>query len=227
MKIADRLLTIAVTATLTSAVWIMFGAGWLELAQDRQDDDAPATMDEQPGGVESADEPGLADDRQTTASAGMGSLGATGLVIPVAGIAGTDLSDSFLDDRGPDDQRTHEAIDIMAPAGTPVVAATNGTLAKLHRSDRGGNSIYVRSPDRLRIHYYAHLDNYAPGLREGQRIRAGQTLGTVGSSGNAGSSAPHLHFEISETTADARWWEPSTAINPYPLLREASSIPVR
>ena len=133
-------------------------------------------------------------------------------------IAASELTDTFSDRRADDGVRLHEAIDIMAPEGTSVLAAAPGTVAKLHRSKAGGNAIYVRSPDRRRIFYYAHLAEYAEGLSEGQRIRAGQRLGTVGSSGNASPQAPHLHFAILETTADAAWWEPANAINPYPLL---------
>lgn len=230
MTFADRVLTIVVTATLTSAAWIVFGASWLDRAQDRQREDGSlAALEEEPGGAEPSTEAARGDvgmiEQGAAAPQGLeprDSTRAADLVIPVAGIAPSDLSDSFLDDRGRGGARTHEAIDIMAPAGTKVVAAADGTIAKLHLSDQGGNAIYVRSPDRLRIHYYAHLRQYASGLTEGQRVRAGQTLGTVGSSGNADPAAPHLHYAILETTEDARWWEPATAINPYPLLREAS-----
>ena len=107
----------------------------------------------------------------------------------------------------------------MAAAGTPVVAAAPGTVERLFQSDAGGNTIYVRSQDRQTIHYYAHLQDYAPGLREGQSVQRGQRLGSVGSSGNADPAAPHLHFAIMRTTPDAEWWEPATAVNPYPLLR--------
>ena len=76
----------------------------------------------------------------------------------------------------------------------------------------------MRSPDRETIFYYAHLDQYAPGLKEGQKVRRGQRLGTVGTTGNAAPDAPHLHFAIMRTTDDAEWWEPTNAINPYPYL---------
>jgi len=106
----------------------------------------------------------------------------------------------------------------MAPLGTTVRAAGAGKVEKLFRSKAGGNTIYVRTSDGSTIHYYAHLDEYAEGLKEGQRIRRGQRLGTVGSSGNAARDTPHLHFAILQTTADAQWWEPANAINPYSLL---------
>ena len=115
-------------------------------------------------------------------------------------------------------ERRHEALDIAAPAGTPIIAAAGGRLEKLFRSDDGGNTVYVRSADGRTLYYYAHLQAYAPGLEEGERVDRGQALGTVGSSGNADPAAPHLHFAVMRTTPDAEWWEPATAINPYPLL---------
>ena len=101
---------------------------------------------------------------------------------------------------------------------TTVLSAAPGKIEKLYRSDVGGNTIYVRSVDGQTIYYYAHLDGYAEGLREGQRVRRGQRLGEVGSSGNASDDTPHLHFAILQTTTDAEWWEPAHAVNPYPLL---------
>jgi len=139
-----------------------------------------------------------------------------GLIIPVAGVTADQLTDSFNEVRG--GSRRHGAIDIMAPRGTPVIAAAAGTVEKLFHSDNGGNTIYLRSPDRATIHYYAHLDRYAGGLHEGQGVTQGQLLGAVGSTGDASPDAPHLHFEIMQTTPDAKWYEPSTSIDPYPLL---------
>lgn len=221
MKLLDRILTIIITATLTSAAWIVFGGTWLEQATERPDAadlDGSATASD-PGGF---DEPAT-DDGAIEAPIPEGeprqvAPARRALQIPVEGIEPASLTDSFLDRRGPEDQRVHEAIDIMAPTGTSVLAAAGGTIAKLHDSQAGGKAIYVRSPDRLMIHYYAHLDRYAAGLREGQVVRAGEPLGTVGSTGNAEPGAPHLHFAMIETTRDARWWEPGTAINPYPIL---------
>jgi murein DD-endopeptidase MepM/ murein hydrolase activator NlpD len=229
MKFVDRLLTIVITITLTSAAWIVFGATWLEGAEERQSGGSHVPASEEPGGVDNGGnsvDPSAIDavatdtltisGPTTTTSAGAGAL-----IIPVAGIEAADLIDSFLDSRGANGGRVHEGIDIMAPSGTDVIAMAPGTIAKLHQSGPGGNSIYVRSPDRMQIHYYAHLEGYASGLAEGQQVRAGQLLGTVGSSGNADPAAPHLHFEIMQTIPDAQWWEPSNAVNPYPILREA------
>ena len=139
-----------------------------------------------------------------------------GLVIPVAGIRPDQLSDTFLQARA--GGRPHDAIDIMAPRGTPVVAAAEGIVEKLHFSPGGGGiTVYVRSPDRRLIHYYAHLDRYAPGLAEGGRLSRGDPIGFVGSTGNASPDGPHLHFAIHEMAPDDRWWQ-GRALNPYPML---------
>ena len=108
-------------------------------------------------------------------------------------------------------------IEAMA-AGTPVVAAAEGIVEKLYFSEGGGGiTVYVRSPDRQWIYYYAHLQDYAPGLREGQRIERGARLGSVGTSGNANPAGPHLHFAVHQMGADDSWHE-GTPVNPYPLL---------
>ena len=140
----------------------------------------------------------------------------TRLVVPVAGVVRADLIDTWGDARS--EGRSHDGIDIPAPAGTPVLAAASGVVEKLFTSDKGGLTIYVRSPDRRTIHYYAHLSAYAPRLEEGQAVAAGQKIGAVGASGNAAPDAPHLHFEILRTDPEAGWHE-GEAVNPYPLLR--------
>lgn len=139
------------------------------------------------------------------------------LLVPVEGVRREALVDTWGQSRG-GGARAHEAIDILARRGTRVVAAAEGTIEKLFRSTRGGITIYVRSPDRRRIYYYAHLDGYAPGLAERQRVRAGDLIGFVGSTGDALPNAPHLHFAIELTEPVAGWWQ-GRAINPYPLLR--------
>ncbi|HTE16938.1 MAG TPA: M23 family metallopeptidase [Armatimonadota bacterium] len=139
------------------------------------------------------------------------------LTIPVAGIGPDDLRDTFAERRG---AREHQALDIPAPRGTPVVAVDDGTLCKLFTSDRGGLTLYQFDPEQKYCYYYAHLDNYAPGLREGKRIRRGDLLGYVGTSGNAPKDAPHLHFEVTEVGPD-RSWSGGRRINPYPLLAGA------
>ena len=139
------------------------------------------------------------------------------LIIPVQGVQPGQLTDTFTQARD-GGVRVHDAIDIMAPRGTPVLAAAAGTVAKLYTSAAGGLTIYLRLDDRRFILYYAHLDSYAAGLSEGQHVVQGQVIGAVGSTGNASPTAPHLHFAVQQTTEAAKWYEPSSAINPYPLL---------
>jgi murein DD-endopeptidase MepM/ murein hydrolase activator NlpD len=141
----------------------------------------------------------------------------SGLAVPVPGLRASELTDTYTASRG-GGSRVHYAIDIMSPRGTPVLSASDGTVEKLFFS-RGGGGItaYVRSPDGAWLHYYAHLDAYAPGLREGQRIRRGDPIGTVGVSGNANPSGPHLHYAIYRMRPGERWYE-GEPINPYPLL---------
>jgi len=140
----------------------------------------------------------------------------SGLAIPVAGIRPEQLSDTFTQARA--GGRPHDAIDIMAPRGTPVIAAAGGTVEKLFFSHGGGGiTVYVRSPDRAWSYYYAHLDGYAPGLAEGQQLRRGAPIGFVGFTGNASPAGPHLHFAINRMAPQDRWWQ-GVPINPYPLL---------
>ena len=143
-------------------------------------------------------------------------IGPSGLAIPVAGIKPEALANTY--EQARDGGRIHNAIDIMAPHGTPVVAAAPGVVEKLYFSQGGGGiSVYVRSPDRQWIFYYAHLDAYAPGLTEGQAVKQGDVLGTVGSTGNANPAGPHLHFAVHRMAPGEDWHEGSP-VNPYPLL---------
>lgn len=137
------------------------------------------------------------------------------LLIPVAGVRADQLGDTFADARG--DGRVHDAIDIMAPQGTPVIAAAAGTVEKLFDSKLGGRTIYVRRQGGRWIDYYAHLDGYAPGLAEGKRIARGEVIGTVGSTGDADPTAPHLHYAVNAMAPGEGWWQ-GTPVNPYPLL---------
>lgn len=136
------------------------------------------------------------------------------LHMPVDGVAPTSLYPSFDEARG---SRRHEAIDIMAPRGTPVRAAVDGRVVKLFTSDAGGLTVYQFDRDERLAYYYAHLDRYDPGLREGAELKRGDVLGYVGSTGNASADAPHLHFAVFELGPEKRWWE-GRAIDPYPLL---------
>jgi murein DD-endopeptidase MepM/ murein hydrolase activator NlpD len=137
------------------------------------------------------------------------------MIIPVAGVDRSALRDMFDEVRG---NRRHEAIDILAPRGTPVIATDDGVVKKLFTSVPGGLTVYQFDPDERFCYYYAHLDGYAAGLHEGQVLRRGEVLGYVGTTGNAPKEAPHLHFALIRLDPDRRWWK-GTYVNPYPLLR--------
>jgi peptidoglycan LD-endopeptidase LytH len=142
------------------------------------------------------------------------------LVIPVRGLEADDLVSSFHDARG--SSRRHEAIDILAPRGTDVVAVEDGKVAKLFTSDAGGLTVYQMDPSETFVYYYAHLDSYAPGLTEGSTLRKGDVVGRVGTTGNAPKDTPHLHFAIAKLDPDKRWWG-GTALDPFLVWRDPSS----
>ena len=138
-------------------------------------------------------------------------------VIPVEGIRPEDLRDNYEQGRG---AGKHEAIDIMAPRGTPVVAVDDGKLVKLFTSVPGGLTIYQFDPEGRLAYYYAHLDRYADGIEEGMQLKRGDVIGYVGSSGNALPDAPHLHFAVFRLGPLKQWWK-GDPVNPYPALRAA------
>ncbi len=140
----------------------------------------------------------------------------TGLLLPVQGIQASQLRDTFTDARS--EGRVHDAIDIMADAGTPVLAVADGTVEKLFDSERGGLTIYQFEPSGRWCYYYAHLQRYADGLAEKQVIKRGEVIGYVGSTGNASADAPHLHFEVHVLGPEKQWWK-GESINPFPLLQ--------
>ena len=144
-------------------------------------------------------------------------IGQLKLIIPVAGIQPHQLRDTFSDARS--DDRTHDAIDIPAASGTPILAAADGRIVKLFQSEPGGTTIYQLSTDEKLIFYYAHLQAYAAGLAEGTMVRQGEVIGYVGDSGNAGAGNYHLHFSIVIANDPRRYWE-GTSINPFPLLSQ-------
>ena len=144
----------------------------------------------------------------------------TGLLIPVEGVAAAGLRPQFDERRG---AGRHEAIDIMAPRGTTVRAAGDGRLVKLFTSVRGGLTVYQFDPQVQHAYYYAHLDAYAPGLKEGMTIKRGDAIGSVGSTGDAAPDAPHLHFAIFRLGPEKQWWK-GTPIDPYLLLRQEPAI---
>lgn len=135
----------------------------------------------------------------------------SGLVIPVVGIRANDLRDTFTSPRS--GGRVHNAIDIAAPTGTLIVAPTDGVVSRKHWNRLGGRTLYLTSADGRFDFYFAHLDAYADGLEIGTRVRRGEPLGTVGTTGNA--RGPHLHLQILDKSGAGR----GTPVNPYDLLR--------
>ncbi len=138
--------------------------------------------------------------------------------LPIAGLRAKDIQDTFAQLRG--GTRSHEATDILAPRGTPVLAVDDGTIKKLFTSKPGGLTVYQFDPSGVYCYYYAHLDRYGKNLKEGMTVYRGDVIGYVGTTGNADPNTPHLHFAIIKLGALKRWWE-GTAINPYPFLMEA------
>ena len=137
------------------------------------------------------------------------------LVMPLASVMPSQLFDSFNERRG--SSRTHEALDIPAPRGTPILSAAPGRVMRLFSSKDGGLMVYAADSAEKFVLMYAHLDAYAPGLADGAALTRGQTIGYVGTTGNAPPNLPHLHFAIARTPNVARWWT-GTPVNPYPLL---------
>lgn len=137
------------------------------------------------------------------------------LLVPVEGIAFAQLTDTFDQPRG--QERHHEALDIMAPSGTPVRAAGDGRVVKLFNSKPGGITLYQFDPAEKHAYYYAHLQRYADGVKEGMQVKRGDVIGYVGTSGNADPNAPHLHFAVVALTPEKQWWK-GTPVNPYPML---------
>ena len=203
--------TAVVTAILTSAFWIF--AYNIFISPNR---DGSVTAS---GDVATVDPKG----GPPVAVAEGVEVGPAGLAIPVLGVKAKDLIDTFSQARA-GGGRVHDAIDIMAPSGSTVVAAAPGRVEKLFNSQGGGGiTAYVRSDDGRWIYYYAHLEGYAPGLAESQRVARGQPIGRVGFTGNANPAGPHLHFAIHRMNPGEKWYQ-GRAVNPFPLLagKEAS-----
>ena len=145
-----------------------------------------------------------------------GYVGKLKLIVPVAGVSPSQLIDTFDDARS--EGRVHDAIDIPAAAGTPVLAAGDGEIVKLFQSEKGGTTIYQVSADKKLIYYYAHLQRYEVGMAEGKPVKQGEVIAYVGDTGNAGAGNYHLHFSIAVVSDPKRYWE-GININPYPILR--------
>jgi murein DD-endopeptidase MepM/ murein hydrolase activator NlpD len=138
------------------------------------------------------------------------------MIVPLAGVAATALYDSYGEVRG--GTRQHEALDIPAPRGTPVLSSTNGRVLKLFNSKAGGLMVYATDSTEHFILMYGHLDAYQPGLADGQPLRRGQQIGIVGTTGNAAPNVPHLHFAVARSNDVTQWWK-GAPVNPYPLLK--------
>jgi len=144
------------------------------------------------------------------------------LMIPVVGIKRENLQDTYTQSRS--DGRVHNAIDIMAAAGTPVVAAADGEIAKFFDSNLGGITIYQWSSDRKYVYYYAHLQKRADNLQEKNFVKQGTVIGYVGNTGNSGVGNYHLHFSIIVPTEPKSHWDGEN-LNPYPILKDAIEVP--
>ena len=204
MTIINRIGAVIVTGVLASAAWIFYS------------------------GITGGDRVTAVRDQAVVNPAGPAgpvaissvTVGPAGLAVPVAGVKPGDLVDTFTQARA-GGTRIHDAIDIMAATGTPVVAAAPGRVEKLFFSQGGGGiSAYVRSDDGKWSYYYAHLSAYAPGLHEGQRLQRGAHVGYVGFTGNASPDGPHLHFAINAMAPGEKWHQ-GRPVNPYPLLAGA------
>ena len=196
---------LAITMIMAALIWIKFGGA------ESLPVGLPATSIESPSPTVTPSLPGT--------SSSPAAAGPLKLIIPVAGVGGSNLRDTFNDARS--QGRIHNAIDIMAPRGTAVLAASDGEIIRLFSSDLGGNTIYQFSPDHQIVFYYAHLERYAAGIVAGHQAHQGEVIAYVGDTGNAGKGNYHLHFAIWRVTDPKRYWD-GVNINPYPILKPFS-----
>ena len=162
--------------------------------------------------------------RQVAGAPGGAPIANEPLMMPVQGITIDHLKSGFDQSRG-GGFRVHHALDILAPRGTPVLAAVPGTIKKLFVSGAGGITIYEFDRPEQKCYYYAHLDRYANFLHEGQVVEQGDVIGYVGTTGNAPANTPHLHFAIMVLTPTKEWWK-GEPIDPYPLLVQSATTRV-
>lgn len=154
-------------------------------------------------------------ERRTTQPAEIEYLESRRLLVPVEGADPARIPDSYTAPRS--GGRTHFAVDIFAPRGTPVVSADDGTILRVTTNALGGKTIYATDPERRLVFYYAHLDDWAKGISEGQDVSRGSVIGYVGTTGNAPKNTPHLHFQVMRMSDGRRWWE-GEPMNPLPYL---------
>ncbi|WP_367346958.1 M23 family metallopeptidase [Stenotrophomonas bentonitica] len=182
----------------------------------------PARLAVTPAADDSQAGPGSTAASTATTTAAAAAASPSALLLPVQGITAAQLQDTFTDARS--EGRVHDAIDILAAEGTPVLAVADGTVEKLFDSERGGLTVYQFEPSGKYCYYYAHLQRYADGLAEKKTIKRGEVIGYVGHTGNASPDAPHLHFEIHRLGPEKQWWK-GESLNPYPVLRGTQALP--
>lgn len=179
----------------------------------------PARAREQFLAVSLTPTPSAADRTEPSATDDMARLRSRGLALPLAAVSAARLTDTYSQARA--GGTPHEALDIMAPRGTPVLAVEDGRVVKLFLSRQGGITLYQFDPADEYVYYYAHLDRYADRIAEGDVVRKGQIIGYVGSTGNALPDAPHLHFAVLKLGPERQWWR-GTPINPFLIWRSAT-----
>ena len=140
------------------------------------------------------------------------------MLLPVAGASMRNVEDTFNEPRD-GGERVHRAIDILADRGTPILSADDGRVVRMTTSNLGGISMFTVDREARIVYYYAHMERYHPSMAEGRALSKGDTIGFVGTTGNAPKNVPHLHFQVMRMPADGRYWD-GEPINPYPLLRE-------
>jgi peptidoglycan LD-endopeptidase LytH len=138
------------------------------------------------------------------------------LMIPVEGVEAKDLRDTFNEAR--DGGRTHRATDILAPRGTPIVAAISGEVVRMNTSPLGGITAYLIDDDKRYVYYYAHMDHYADQLAPGLKVQAGTVIGYVGTTGNAPPDTPHLHFQAMRIKLGQHDWWNGTPVDVRPFM---------
>ena len=212
---AGFLAGVAVTAAIRPAVPHADARPTLATSADSSTVEVQPTLKETPPAVEPPPPPSAAAPSVISADP-IEDLRRRQLTLPVERISKEDIRDNFDEMRG--GSRRHEAIDVLAPRNTPVLAVEDGTIARLFLSDAGGITIYQFDPTEAFVYYYAHLEGYAAGLKERDRVSRGQVVGYVGTTGNAPRDTPHLHFAIFKMGDEKQWWR-GTAIDPYRVLR--------
>jgi len=138
------------------------------------------------------------------------------LLVPVAGANMAKVDDSFYEGRD-GGERVHRAIDILAPRGTPILSADDGRILRMSTNALGGITMYTVDSNNRLVYYYAHMDHYNDAMSPGKTIARGDTLGYVGTTGNAPKDTPHLHFQVMRWPSDGKYWN-GEPIDPFQAL---------